>query len=69
MTRLDHNRGLYQLSNKLNTHVSNIEQFAIWGNHSSTMYPDVSHATVEGKPILEKVDKEWLTGTFTPKVQ
>jgi len=69
MTRLDHNRGLAQLSAKLNCQVTDIQNFAIWGNHSSTQYPDISNATVNGQPIKTKVDQDWLTKTFIPTVQ
>src|SRR5579862_1635368 len=50
MTRLDHNRALAQLAQKTGSHVTRIKKMIIWGNHSSTQYPDVSHATVDGKP-------------------
>merc|ERR1719411_397014 len=53
MTRLDHDRGLAQLAKKAQCSVSDIEGFCIWGNHSSTMYPDVSNAKINGKPVLE----------------
>ena len=69
MTKLDHNRGLAQLANKVGCQVEDIKNFCIWGNHSPTMYPDVSHATINGRPVTELVDKEWLEGTFTPNVQ
>lgn len=46
LTRLDHNRALGQISEKLNVHVSDVKNVIIWGNHSSTQYPDVNHATV-----------------------
>lgn len=48
MTRLDHDRSLYQLAAKTNSHLFDIQNFAIWGNHSPTMYPDITHATVKG---------------------
>ena len=46
LTRLDHNRALGQISENLNVHVSEVKNVIIWGNHSSTQYPDVNHATV-----------------------
>lgn len=46
LTRLDHNRALGQISEKLNVYVSDVKNVIIWGNHSSTQYPDVNHATV-----------------------
>ena len=68
MTRLDHNRGLAQLAEKFNTHLSNIDKFAIWGNHSSTMYPDIHHSTVIGKDMISQVDMTWYDKTFIPMV-
>jgi malate dehydrogenase len=69
MTRLDHNRALAQLANKLSCHVTDIRQMAIWGNHSATQYPDISHAEVRGKAAVTLVDTGWLTDTFIPTVQ
>jgi malate dehydrogenase len=69
MTRLDHNRALAQLGQKTGTHVSHIRRMIIWGNHSATQYPDVSHATVNGKPAKSLVDQQWLDETFIPVVQ
>jgi malate dehydrogenase len=69
MTRLDHNRALAQLGQKTGTHVSQIRRMIIWGNHSATQYPDVSHATVDGKPARSLVDQKWLDETFIPVVQ
>ena len=69
MTRLDHNRALAQLAQKTGTHVSQIRRMIIWGNHSATQYPDVSHATVDGKPARSLVDQKWLDETFIPVVQ
>jgi len=69
MTRLDHNRGLAQLSQKLNCGVEEIKQFCIWGNHSSTQYPDITNATLKGKLIRDLVDPKWVTDEFIPTVQ
>ncbi|HWG76085.1 MAG TPA: malate dehydrogenase [Steroidobacteraceae bacterium] len=69
MTRLDHNRALSQLAEKTGTHVSAIRKLTIWGNHSSTQYPDVSHAQVNGRAARELVDQAWLEKTFIPTVQ
>ena len=69
MTRLDHNRALAQLGQKTGTHVTQIRRMIIWGNHSSTQYPDVSHATIDGKPAKSLVDQKWLDETFIPVVQ
>jgi malate dehydrogenase len=69
MTRLDHNRALSQLAAKTGTHVSQIRRLIVWGNHSATQYPDVSHALVDGKPAKSLVDQSWLDGQFVPTVQ
>jgi malate dehydrogenase len=69
MTRLDHNRAIAQLSAKAATHASAIERMIIWGNHSATQYPDISHCTVAGKPASGLVDQAWLTDEFIPTVQ
>ena len=69
MTRLDHNRALAQLSEKTGCHTTDIRRLTIWGNHSSTQYPDINHATVGSQPAIELVDQAWLEGTFIPVVQ
>jgi malate dehydrogenase len=69
MTRLDHNRGLSQLAEKTGAHTTDIRRFTIWGNHSSTQYPDISHTTVGGKPAKSLVDQKWVEETFIPVVQ
>jgi len=69
MTRLDHNRGLAQISEKAGKGVNTITKFAIWGNHSSTQYPDVSHALIDGKPAKTLLNQEWIEKTFLPTVQ
>ncbi|HQW09581.1 MAG TPA: malate dehydrogenase [Steroidobacteraceae bacterium] len=69
MTRLDHNRALSQLAEKTGTHVNSIQRMIIWGNHSATQYPDVSHALVNGKPARSLVDQAWLESSFIPVVQ
>jgi malate dehydrogenase len=69
MTRLDHNRALAQLAEKTGSHVTDIRRMTIWGNHSSTQYPDLSHAEVAGRPAKSLVDPGWVTGTFIPVVQ
>src|SRR5699024_4365748 len=68
MTRLDHNRALAQLAKKTGAAVSDIHDLAVWGNHSATQYPDVFHATVNGRPATELVDEQWLADTFIPTV-
>ena len=69
MTRLDHNRALYQIAAKLGRHVNDVRRVTIWGNHSSTQYPDLHHATVGGKAALEQVDFGWYADEFIPVVQ
>ncbi len=68
LTRLDHNRALHQLAAKTETPVSEIRKMIIWGNHSTTQVPDISHATVAGKSAAELVDDAWWKDTFMPKV-
>jgi malate dehydrogenase len=69
MTRLDHNRALSQLAEKTGSHVTVIKKMTIWGNHSSTQYPDISHTTVAGKAASSLVDSKWVRDTFIPVVQ
>ncbi|GAB4819783.1 hypothetical protein N2152v2_006829 [Parachlorella kessleri] len=70
MTRLDHNRSLGQLSERAGVHVGKVKNTIIWGNHSSTQYPDVNHATIDGTPAREVIkDDAWLEGDFVKTVQ
>lgn len=69
MVRLDHNRAAAQLAEKTGQHVTSIRRVTIWGNHSSTQYPDLHHALVDGKPALSLVDQQWYAETFIPVVQ
>jgi len=69
MTRLDHNRALAQLAARTGTHVSQISRMIIWGNHSATQYPDISHALVNERRAPELVDAKWITDDFIPTVQ
>lgn len=69
MTRLDHNRALAQLAAKTGAHVTDLDKVTIWGNHSSTQYPDLTHATVKGQPTTELLaDRAWVEGDFIPTV-
>ena len=68
MTRLDHNRALSQLADKTGVPVAGIARVAIWGNHSATQYPDVSHATIDGRPAGEVLERPWVEHTFIPTV-
>ncbi len=69
MTRLDHNRALSQLAEKTGKHITDITQMTIWGNHSSTQYPDLQHAKVDGKDAMQLIDTGWYEDTFIPTVQ
>lgn len=70
MTRLDHDRGLAQLAAKTGTHTSDIEKFVIWGNHSSTQFPDITHTTIKGQSAKALInDEEWYKKEFIPTVQ
>jgi malate dehydrogenase len=69
MTRLDHNRALALLGEQTQTHVTAIRRMTIWGNHSSTQFPDIAHCTVKGQPAPRLVDETWYRETFIPTVQ
>ncbi len=69
MTRLDHNRAEAQLAQKTDSHVTDIDQLVIWGNHSATQYPDISNTSVKGKAAADLVDQDWLVEDFIPTVQ
>jgi malate dehydrogenase len=69
MLRLDHNRALAQLATKAGISVEEISQLGVWGNHSPSMYPDLEHALIGGKPALDVVsDREWYENDFIPTV-
>ena len=68
MTRLDHNRAVAQLAAKTNSTVSEIKQVTIWGNHSTTQYPDLSQTLVKGKAALSSVDRAWYENEYIPRV-
>jgi malate dehydrogenase len=70
MTRLDENRAKAQLASKSGSHNSRVTNVTIWGNHSSTQYPDFYNAKIEGKPATEVIkDEPWFKETFIPTVQ
>ncbi len=69
MMRLDHNRALAQLAEKTGTHTTAIRRMIVWGNHSATQYPDISHCTVTGKPARALVDQQWYREQFIPTIQ
>jgi len=69
MTRLDHNRGLGMLAAKLNVNVTDIKDFCIWGNHSPSMYADITHAHINGRPVKSLLnDEKWVVEKFIPEV-
>ena len=69
MTRLDHNRAMAQLAGKVGKTVNDVKKMTIWGNHSSTQYPDLHHATVDGKTAIDLIEQDWYEGTYIPEVQ
>ncbi len=69
MARLDHNRALAQLAEKVGTHHAEISRMVIWGNHSSTQYPDIRFTEVDGQQISHQVGQDWIQDTFIPDVQ
>lgn len=70
MTRLDENRGRAQLAQKAGVHVNEVSNVTIWGNHSSTQYPDFYNASIGGRPVTEVIaDEAWLKNDFIPIVQ
>lgn len=68
LTRLDHNRALAQLAAKTGSVINDIRKMTIWGNHSTTQYPDISHTTVAGRPARELVDHDWYANEYIPRV-
>jgi len=69
MVRLDHNRAISQIAGKTGAAVTDVDKIIIWGNHSATQYPDISHATVKGTPAKTLVTQEWVEKDFIPVVQ
>lgn len=69
MTRLDHDRAVWQLAEKTGSTVGDIAKVVVWGNHSPTMYPCLCYATVKGKPALDIVGQDWYNNKFIPRVQ
>jgi len=68
MTRLDHNRALAQLASKTNSSVNDIKKMTIWGNHSTTQYPDITYTTVSDKPAKDLVELSWYQEEYIPRV-
>ena len=69
MMRLDHNRAIAQVANKVEQPVSDIKRMTVWGNHSPTQYPDLVNALIDGSPAWPQVDDEgWIANEFIPTV-
>ena len=69
MTRLDHNRAMSQIAEKVGKSINDVKNMTIWGNHSATQYPDLHHAKVEGQLAIDMVDQAWYEQDFIPTVQ
>ena len=69
MTRLDHNRAMSQLAQKTGVDTTSITNMLVWGNHSSTQYPDLHHAKINGAAAIDMVEQDWYESTFIPVVQ
>ena len=69
MTRLDHNRAISQVAERTGAAVSAIQRVTVWGNHSATQYPDLSHALIDGRPAMERLEATWVREQFIPRVQ
>jgi malate dehydrogenase len=69
MVRLDHNRALSQLAEKTGAHTTDIKRVTIWGNHSSTQYPDIHQTRIKGHVATSLVDMPWIKDSFIPVVQ
>jgi len=68
MMRLDHNRAVAQLASKTGKTVDDVHKLVVWGNHSTTQYPDIHHATVAGKAAMSLVDQAWYETAYIPRV-
>lgn len=68
MTRLDHNRALARLAASTQSAVTDIRKMTIWGNHSGTQYPDISHTTIAGQAARDRVDPDWYKAEYIPRV-
>lgn len=69
MTRLDHNRALSQLAEKCGVLPIDVKNMTIWGNHSTTQYPDIHHAKIKGQDALSLVENNWYANEFIPIIQ
>ena len=68
MTRLDQNRAVALLAEKLSIGVDDVSDLVVWGNHSPSMFPDLYNATAGGKPAIDLVDMDWYENTYIPRV-
>jgi malate dehydrogenase len=68
MTRLDENRAVSMLAQKLGVGVDDVQDLVVWGNHSPTMFPDLFNAKVKGEKASEKVDQDWYENEYIPRV-
>jgi malate dehydrogenase len=68
MTRLDENRAVAQLADKVGVGVEDVQDLAVWGNHSPTMFPDLFNAKVNGERAVDKVDLDWYENEYIPRV-
>ncbi|WP_306232086.1 malate dehydrogenase [Agrococcus beijingensis] len=68
LTRLDHNRAIAQLAAKTRAAVADVRRMIVWGNHSATQVPDLTHALVGGQPAVDLVERAWVKGEFVPTV-
>ncbi len=69
MTRLDHNRAMGQLAAKTGKQTNDITRMTIWGNHSSTQYPDIANVMIDGKAATDLIDRDYYENEFIPTVQ
>jgi malate dehydrogenase len=68
MTRLDENRAVAQLADKLGVGVEDVQDLVVWGNHSPTMFPDLFNAKVGGSPAIDQVDMDWYENEYIPRI-
>src|SRR3954470_15496192 len=68
MTRLDENRAVAQLAQKLDVGVTDVQDLVVWGNHSPTMFPDLFNAKVNGDRAVDRVDMDWYENEYIPRV-
>ncbi|MEY8567114.1 malate dehydrogenase [Corynebacteriaceae bacterium 7-707] len=68
MTRLDHNRALAQLADRLGVRTTQLTNMTVWGNHSPTQFPDVAELRLDGEPVADSLDRSWVDDEFIPRV-